>query len=289
MIKKILSTIAFVVTAYCYSLAQMNPADLRISGYVYNANGGPVSNWTVCVVSDSTNAPHFNYYQCVNTDTNGYYSFYIQGGSPTGPNIPFTVYTWDCQQALHDTIINNMQGTVDVATADFYICANNTNTCDASFSWGTVPGSVVYQFTANADPNSGYTYSWDFGDGTTGTGDQITHTYSQLGSYAVTLSAENCGLLSSFTDTVTFSSTGLSDLKQPSIYFYEATSHSLRFNNSLPGNAELFIYDLSGKQLIQQSLFKETTSVSLNNLNSGIYLVGVNTATTTFSGKLLIP
>lgn len=38
---------------------------------------------------------------------------------------------------------------------------------------------------------TGFTYSWDFGDGTTGIGDTVTHTYDSLGRYIVTLTASN--------------------------------------------------------------------------------------------------
>ena len=198
----------------------------------------------------------------------------------------------------HDPMLITNDCGVNAADATFIRSATKAVAFDSLSNWfvGAYDPVAAFNYSVNggtvsfnSTSSNGINFSWDLGDGTTGTGDQITHTYSQLGSYEVTLTAENCGLLSSITDTITFSSTGLSDLQQSSIYFYDATSHSLRFNNSLPVNAELLIYDLSGKQLIQQSLFKETTSVSLNNLNSGIYLFRVNTATTTFSGKLLIP
>ncbi len=108
--KKLLSTISLIFAAYCCSFAQPNPNDMFISGYVYDTNGQALSNITVCVYADTTNQS-FSYYECVSTNSNGYYSFYIQGGSVTGPNVPYHVYTWDCQQVQRDTLINNNQGT----------------------------------------------------------------------------------------------------------------------------------------------------------------------------------
>jgi PKD repeat protein len=47
------------------------------------------------------------------------------------------------------------------------------------------------------------TYSWDFGDGNTGTGDQPTHLYGAGGSYAVVLTAtDSCGQSVTATDTL---------------------------------------------------------------------------------------
>jgi PKD repeat protein len=201
--KQLLTTIALVFAAYCCSYAQPDPNAMLIAGYVYSNNTGlPVSNWNVCVYADTTNQS-FNYYECTTTNSNGYYSFYISGGSVVGPNVPYIVSTWDCLQQRLDTLINNNQGTVNNAWKDWYVCTN-TNTCDASFTWGTTPGTTLYQFTSNADPNSGLTYTWDFGDNTTGTGANPTHSYNGVGPYYVCVSISNSflGCFATWCDTV---------------------------------------------------------------------------------------
>ncbi len=203
--KQFLTTIALVFAAYCCSFAQPNPNDMFIEGYVYSNNTGqPVSGWTVCVYADSSNGQPFNYSDCVTTDTNGYYSFYIQGGSQNAQNVPYHVYTWDCLQQQLDTVINNNQGMVNNGYKDFYICTGNTNNCDATFTWGTVPGTIAYQFSANGDPNSGINYVWDFGDGSSGTGQNPTHSYTSAGPFYVCLTVANTFLGCSATscDTV---------------------------------------------------------------------------------------
>jgi PKD repeat protein len=202
--KQLLTTIALVFAAYCCSYAQPDPNAMFIEGYVYdNATGQAVNGWTVCVYTDTTNQ-NFQYSDCVTTNGNGYYSFYITGGSITGPNVPYYVYTWDCLQQQLDTLINNMQGTVDNGWKDFYICTDTINTCDPSFTWGTVPGTTNYQFYANGDPNSGINYVWNFGDGSSGTGQNPTHSYNGSGPYMVCLTVSNTflGCTATSCDTV---------------------------------------------------------------------------------------
>lgn len=46
------------------------------------------------------------------------------------------------------------------------------------------------QFSGNTDFTDNLQWLWDFGDGTTGTGQTVNHTYNRLGSYTVTLTGQ---------------------------------------------------------------------------------------------------
>ncbi|MFA5772700.1 MAG: PKD domain-containing protein, partial [Thermoplasmata archaeon] len=51
---------------------------------------------------------------------------------------------------------------------------------------------ITFDASGSLDPNGDtLTYSWDFGDGTTGSGKTATHTYSTQGSYTVTLTVKD--------------------------------------------------------------------------------------------------
>ncbi len=53
---------------------------------------------------------------------------------------------------------------------------------------GTEGGSIALSGAGSTDPDGdALTYSWNFGDGSSGFGAAVTHTYAQDGSYAVTL------------------------------------------------------------------------------------------------------
>lgn len=73
----------------------------------------------------------------------------------------------------------------------------------ANVTSGTVPLEVSFDASGSVDPsNNTLSYSWDFGDGTSGTGQTIIHTFTAIGSYTVTLQVDN-GLGGVDTDTIT--------------------------------------------------------------------------------------
>ena len=67
--------------------------------------------------------------------------------------------------------------------------------------------SVSLSAAGSIDPNGTVnSYAWDFGDGSTGTGSSVSHTYTQDGSYSVTLVVtDNDGLVDSVATTATVS------------------------------------------------------------------------------------
>jgi gliding motility-associated-like protein len=56
---------------------------------------------------------------------------------------------------------------------------------------GCTPHNVQFNSTVVANSPGTVTYSWDFGDGTTGTGANPTHTYTTAGTYSVLLTVTN--------------------------------------------------------------------------------------------------
>lgn len=70
---------------------------------------------------------------------------------------------------------------------------------------GVAPRPVLFDATASTDPDGRIvSYSWDFGDHTTGTGDTVSHTYSSAGTYPATLTVtDNDGLTSTIGKVIT--------------------------------------------------------------------------------------
>ena len=75
--------------------------------------------------------------------------------------------------------------------------------CIADFYAIPDTNGMTVDFTAIfTDPN--YSYTWDFGDGNTGSGPNVTHTYASTGTYNVTLSIADSasGCFNSMTQSI---------------------------------------------------------------------------------------
>ena len=94
---------------------------------------------------------------------------------------------WAGQQ--QSVVISSVTNAPPIATFDA-VCLGLTCTANALFS---------------RDPDGSITrYAWDFGDGTTGDGAIVGHTYAAAGTYAMTLAVtDNVGATATYTRTVT--------------------------------------------------------------------------------------
>lgn len=96
-------------------------------------------------------------------------------------------------------------GSTDTKTITVYR-GNISPVADFSFSpsGGRAPKLVSFDASASTDADGTITsYSWNFGDGTTGTGAQVNHTFQTQGSYNVQLTiTDNTSLTSTITKSI---------------------------------------------------------------------------------------
>jgi len=130
-------------------------------------------------------------------------------------------YAWDFKDGTTSTDVSPTHtfaaGSYDVTlivsdgvladTATVAITATNAApvaALSASAMQGQAPFSIDFSASASTDPNGdALTFAWDFGDGATGSGETVSHTYTAAGEYTVVLTASD-GLLTG-TDSLTVS------------------------------------------------------------------------------------
>ena len=179
-----------------------------------------------------------------------------------------------------------------------------------------IPNSII---VTDFSTGTGLTYTWDFGDGSpTYTGTNFNHVYASTGTYILCLTIDNGnGCTDTYCDSLNVNSNGMLSGKSDgsftlimgngdnntitagvsennselgiSIYPNPANSFvNIKLNNSINGQTNLRIVDLSGKVVYNSTIENQTTNIDLSGLNKGIYMVIVNSDTQNYNSKLVI-
>ncbi len=116
------------------------------------------------------------------------------GGTATGPKVS---YTYSTAGTFYATLTVTDDGGLTDTTAPTPVIANTppagvnippNAVIAASTSRGNMPLTVSFNAGNSSDPDGEITsYTWNFGDGTTGSGITATHTFTQAAVYTVTL------------------------------------------------------------------------------------------------------
>ncbi|MBL4625950.1 MAG: T9SS type A sorting domain-containing protein [Flavobacteriales bacterium] len=148
----------------------------------------------------------------------------------------------------------------------------------ANFSWHQ-DSIGLYQFqdsSANA-----LSYFWEFGDGTSSTDTNATHSYSSSvgNTFQVTLTVTGfCGLTSSITTTVI---TGIESFNSNSTYIGLSPNPSsydytlLTISSLEKQELEYTIYDMLGTNIYSCSFNKNQVKIDLSGISSGTYFIVV--------------
>lgn len=192
---KTLKTLGMLLLVATGLMAQPNPDNMFISGYVVDGNGQAQNGQEICVYYASNNPALPSDTICTTTNANGYYFIDVQNGSLSGPNVTFTVYTVDpCSFTALTETRQNYQGTIDTAFVDFTLCANAIP-CDASFTTSIDSSNGVYvgTFQASATGQAPLTFQWWI-DGSVYTTQNVIHTFlgGTVGVYLTVTDATGC-------------------------------------------------------------------------------------------------
>ena len=203
----------------------------------------------------------------------------------------YTSYAWNTGDTTQTTLVND-NDILTVTVTDVNGCVI-TDTIFAEIT-GYSPTAT---FTAAPDDDDqvafdaggsfgGETYSWDFGDGTTGSGAQVVHTYAQNDTFLVTLIVGNACGTDTFQQVVIvdfLTSLGGGQVVAGLQLFPNPARETATLRGTLAGQqATLALRDLQGRllrtQVVSLTGGQLDTQLDLRGLAPGWYLVQVTGA-----------
>lgn len=170
---------------------------INIFGTVYGENGEAMAGQSVYIRTADSNVVSN---QVVITNQDGFYSTTLSVIYPEN-YFMIEVFSDICNQYYSQTF------TVEFGQlqyeANFIICSGNYDPCQIGFYYYYQMNNDLTFVGYSLDSLAFQDWTWDFGDGTTATGMQVTHNYELQGNYVVTVTAtsQNCGSVT-FSDVI---------------------------------------------------------------------------------------
>ncbi|KAA5533216.1 PKD domain-containing protein [Taibaiella lutea] len=204
-------------------------------GWQANPNGNNI--WNVDFYNSSSSSSGSNTYSmCTINYGDGSAVQYFGTGSPSTShnyansgtyNVTVSIQTYDSSSSGNTIVCSDVE--TQVVTISGSACASTVATQNN--------GSGSYTFTAtNPAGTSGMTYSWDFGDGNTGSGNPVTHTYSTGGNYTVTLTSTGGGCSYTNAQAVNYFSSTFNCSSATAGFTSTVNNSLVQFTNTSSGN-----------------------------------------------------
>ncbi len=215
--------------------------DFIINGFVFNEETNePVANHPIFIISKNLLSQNSEIY----TDENGFFIDTLKFNIQNNSEFDIRTYSYcDDKQITHYN--NTVTAFVGTYYEEFLICVKDdlpSEDCDISFFYYQSREDLKVYFFDFSDNNI-TNKTWVLGDGTTKTGSNIEHTYSEEGVYNVCLTAEtDLGCTVEFCKKIvvgeSFGFTGkvyASGIELPegivTLFKYEGKSESYKYTN----------------------------------------------------------
>lgn len=185
--------------------------------------------------------------------------------SPVGAFVPVGISVQEASD-IQNTVNSIVFDSLDIWRID-------TTTVNADFIFSNIINDS-YNFTPNYI--NGDSYYWDFGSGisdTTLSGEILNHNFPGDGIYPVTLIVQRkCDFDTVSQNVVISPFNSIHEMDENEIYFYPNPANDYLQVES-KNNTEIFIYDLSGKIILQQTTSRGKTIIPILNLSNGNYFI----------------
>lgn len=164
--------------------------------------------------------------------------------------------------------------------SDFFVVKYGSSNCNCTlavpdFSGSSSGGSSVsFTYTGTTPVDS---VRWEFGDGSMATGLTASHTYSNAGTYGVSIAVyNNCGIVVHYKD-ITTGTTGIAeqDITAVSIYPNPAQESIIIEGAGIGTTAEL--YNTSGQRVLSAVITDTKQAVNVSSLSTGMYIIHFTT------------
>ena len=223
--------------------------------------------------------------------TNAYWSFgdgttssqfnpvhtYSQQGSYF---VCLTVYNNSgCQSSYCDTVVIGTQP--GPCTPVFY-----------AYPDSTIGNGVVNFGLLNNCGSTGWTYTWNFGDGTTGTGLYPVHVFQTSGTFWVCVDAVDAnGNVLTWCDSVNSNrvgSVGFNEISKNAIIAFPNPANDQVTIKNIGANQSVEIYSVDGKLIYTAITTTVDVIVNTATWNTGLYIVRINEGNNSKVGKISV-
>lgn len=222
-------------------------------------------------------------------NVNGWLWDFGDGQTSTQQN---PTHAYDTSGTYTVCLITSNQCGADTTCQTFnVVCALPT----ASFNWSNNQTAASFTSTSSSTAGGISSYAWTFGDGQTSTQQNPSHTYTFLGNYTVCLTVtDTCGS-SQYCDTVNLIPVSNTlNLTDHDVVVYPnpaAAEVNLRFDGKILAGTTVALLDMHGREIrkwyLENSNSRET-SLNLSGIQSGSYLLILNSGTQMLRRKIMI-
>jgi hypothetical protein len=197
----------------------------------------------------------------------------------------YPYYEWS-SGSISESITVYESGTFVLSIEDWIGCVSASNTIEvivnpyptAAFS----PYLNMFDVSFNNLSLDANSYQWNFGDGSTSTDFEPTHTFNLNGTAEMYLVAENdCGTDTAFLDLTSVGIQPISSFESVRLYPNPATERlTVEVESQISDDLNIEVFDLAGKRVFGLSEYCQVglkkVAVPVEGLPSGIYVVSIS-------------